>query len=155
MKHIHLMMYVSKYLSTKIWWTSLYMSWIMWFFLNLNFWQMERIVEMMQDESTGVPVRTVKSFMSKVPSVFTGKLCRLQPQARNRNKTWHFAWSCESDQFKLFMHQWFLEICLSPICFWCSKNQWGIKKFWLFYWFQYFKRANYIFKKKCFFKNPL
>eukprot|EP00105_Crassostrea_gigas_P001648 XP_011413898.1 PREDICTED: regulator of G-protein signaling 7-like isoform X2 [Crassostrea gigas] len=33
---------------------------------------MERIVEMMQDESTGVPVRTVKSFMSKVPSVFTG-----------------------------------------------------------------------------------
>lgn len=52
---------------------------------------MERIVEMMQDESTGVPVRTVKSFMSKVPSVFTGKLCRLQPQDRNRNKTWHFA----------------------------------------------------------------
>lgn len=34
--------------------------------------KMERIVEMMQDESTGVPVRTVKSFMSKVPSVFTG-----------------------------------------------------------------------------------
>ena len=35
---------------------------------------MERIVEMMQDEGTGVPVRTVKSFMSKVPSVFTGKI---------------------------------------------------------------------------------
>ena len=28
----------------------------------------------MQDEASGVPVRTVKSFMSKVPSVFTGKL---------------------------------------------------------------------------------
>lgn len=55
-------------------------------YLNLNFWQMERIVEMMQDESTGVPVRTVKSFMSKVPSVFTGKPCRPEPQARN--KTW-------------------------------------------------------------------
>lgn len=72
---------------------------------------MERIVEMMQDESTGVPVRTVKSFMSKVPSVFTGKLCRLQPQARNRNKTWRICmimqkWSiqainlCTNDSLK-------------------------------------------------------
>jgi hypothetical protein len=26
----------------------------------------------MQDETLGVPVRTVKSFMSKIPSVFTG-----------------------------------------------------------------------------------
>ncbi|XP_076442213.1 regulator of G-protein signaling 7-like isoform X2 [Babylonia areolata] len=34
--------------------------------------KMESIIERMQDESTGVPVRTVKSFMSKVPSVFTG-----------------------------------------------------------------------------------
>lgn len=70
---------------------------------------MERIVEMMQDESTGVPVRTVKSFMSKVPSVFTGKLCRLQPQARN--KTWRICmimqkWSiqainsCTNDSLK-------------------------------------------------------
>lgn len=33
---------------------------------------MEKIVEKMQDETTGVPVRTVKSFMSKIPSVFTG-----------------------------------------------------------------------------------
>ncbi|CAB3379890.1 Hypothetical predicted protein [Cloeon dipterum] len=34
--------------------------------------KMEKVVEHMQDESTGVPVRTVKSFMSKIPSVFTG-----------------------------------------------------------------------------------
>ncbi|XP_045541323.1 regulator of G-protein signaling 7 [Papilio machaon] len=34
--------------------------------------KMEAIVEKMQDETTGVPVRTVKSFMSKIPSVFTG-----------------------------------------------------------------------------------
>ena len=34
--------------------------------------QMEAIIERMQDEQTGVPVRTVKSFMSKIPSVFTG-----------------------------------------------------------------------------------
>ncbi|CAH0731181.1 unnamed protein product, partial [Brenthis ino] len=34
--------------------------------------KMEAIIEMMQDESTGVPVRTVKSFMTKIPSVFTG-----------------------------------------------------------------------------------
>lgn len=33
---------------------------------------MEKIVEKMQDETTGVPVRTVKSFLSKIPSVFTG-----------------------------------------------------------------------------------
>ena len=26
----------------------------------------------MQDDSVGVPIRTVKSFMSKIPSVFTG-----------------------------------------------------------------------------------
>ncbi|KAL4238177.1 Regulator of G-protein signaling 7 [Mactra antiquata] len=35
--------------------------------------KMEAIVDKMQDEATGVPVRTVKSFMSKVPSVFTGQ----------------------------------------------------------------------------------
>ncbi|XP_041352932.1 regulator of G-protein signaling 7-like isoform X2 [Gigantopelta aegis] len=34
--------------------------------------KMESIVDQMQDEYTGVPVRTVKSFMTKVPSVFTG-----------------------------------------------------------------------------------
>lgn len=33
---------------------------------------MEQIIERMQDEQTGVPVRTVKSFMSKIPSVFIG-----------------------------------------------------------------------------------
>lgn len=33
---------------------------------------MEKIVEQMQQEETGVPVRTVKSFMTKIPSVFTG-----------------------------------------------------------------------------------
>lgn len=34
--------------------------------------QMESIVERMQGENGGVAVRTVKAFMSKVPSVFTG-----------------------------------------------------------------------------------
>lgn len=34
--------------------------------------QMESIIERMQSEGTGVTVRTVKGFMSKVPSVFTG-----------------------------------------------------------------------------------
>ena len=33
---------------------------------------MERIVERMQHEKTGVSVRTVKSFLSKIPSVFAG-----------------------------------------------------------------------------------
>lgn len=34
---------------------------------------MEAIVERMQDPHSGVVVRTVKSFMSKIPSVFTGQ----------------------------------------------------------------------------------
>uniref|UniRef100_UPI00358EF313 regulator of G-protein signaling 7-like isoform X2 n=1 Tax=Myxine glutinosa TaxID=7769 RepID=UPI00358EF313 len=34
--------------------------------------KMEDIVTRMQDEKTGVPIRTVKSFLSKIPSVFTG-----------------------------------------------------------------------------------
>ncbi|BFZ12476.1 hypothetical protein BsWGS_15515 [Bradybaena similaris] len=40
---------------------------------HLVYKKMENILDRMQDESTGVPVRTVKSFMSKVPSVFTGQ----------------------------------------------------------------------------------
>lgn len=42
---------------------------VLWFMLL----QMEQIVEKMQDEASGVPVKTVKSFMSKIPSVFTGE----------------------------------------------------------------------------------
>ncbi|XP_014672983.1 PREDICTED: regulator of G-protein signaling 7-like [Priapulus caudatus] len=33
---------------------------------------MEQVIERMQHEVSGVPVRTVKSFMTKIPSVFTG-----------------------------------------------------------------------------------
>lgn len=33
---------------------------------------MEHIIKTMHDEKNGVPVKTVKSFLSKVPSVFTG-----------------------------------------------------------------------------------
>lgn len=33
---------------------------------------MELLIEKMQEETTGVPIRTVKSFMSKIPSVFVG-----------------------------------------------------------------------------------
>nr|CAD7570692.1 unnamed protein product [Timema californicum] len=39
---------------------------------HLVYKKMEQIIEKMQDEATGVPVKTVKSFMSKIPSVFTG-----------------------------------------------------------------------------------
>ncbi|KAJ8706637.1 hypothetical protein PYW07_012715 [Mythimna separata] len=35
--------------------------------------KMEALIEKMQDETTGVPVKTVKSFMTKIPSVFTGQ----------------------------------------------------------------------------------
>lgn len=35
--------------------------------------QIEDIVTRIQDETEGVPIRTVKSFMTKIPSVVTGK----------------------------------------------------------------------------------
>lgn len=35
--------------------------------------QIEEIVTVIQDETEGVPIRTVKSFMTKIPSVVTGK----------------------------------------------------------------------------------
>ncbi|TKR60291.1 hypothetical protein L596_027558 [Steinernema carpocapsae] len=35
--------------------------------------KMEALVTMMLDQDTGVPIKTVKSFLSKVPSVFTGQ----------------------------------------------------------------------------------
>ena len=34
--------------------------------------KIENIIEKMQEDTSGVPIRTVKSFMSKIPSVFTG-----------------------------------------------------------------------------------
>lgn len=40
--------------------------------------QIEDIVTLIQDEEEGVPIRTVKSFMTKIPSVVTGK--RRKPQ---------------------------------------------------------------------------
>ena len=42
-------------------------------FMFLFFSQMEKLIHQMQDEKSGVPIRTVKSFMSKIPSVFTGE----------------------------------------------------------------------------------
>lgn len=35
---------------------------------------MEDIIARMQDEKNGIPIRTVKSFLSKIPSVFSGEL---------------------------------------------------------------------------------
>ncbi|CAF0913419.1 unnamed protein product [Rotaria sordida] len=40
-----------------------------------NIWtykKIEALLERMQDENTGLPIKSVKSFMSKIPSVFTG-----------------------------------------------------------------------------------
>jgi len=34
--------------------------------------KMEQLMDRMQDENTGIPVRTVNKFRAKVPSVFTG-----------------------------------------------------------------------------------
>lgn len=38
---------------------------------------MEHLMDRMQDENTGIPVRTVNKFRAKVPSVFTGKYHKL------------------------------------------------------------------------------
>lgn len=35
--------------------------------------QMEELIARMQDEKNGIPIRTVKSFLTKIPSVFSGK----------------------------------------------------------------------------------
>ena len=37
------------------------------------FQKLEKILERIQDEKSGVPIRTVKTFMTKIPSVFTGQ----------------------------------------------------------------------------------
>ena len=36
--------------------------------------QMENLLEQLQDSNSGITVRTVKNFISKIPSVFTGQL---------------------------------------------------------------------------------
>lgn len=41
--------------------------------LSLSLSQMEDLIARMQDEKNGIPIRTVKSFLSKIPSVFSGK----------------------------------------------------------------------------------
>ncbi|XP_049884176.1 regulator of G-protein signaling 7 [Pectinophora gossypiella] len=55
----------------------------------LIYQKMEAIIEKMQDENTGVPVRTVKSFMTKIPSVFTGSdLVAWLQRHLNLEETW-------------------------------------------------------------------
>ena len=39
---------------------------------KLVYKKIESVIEKMQEDQGGVPIRTVKSFMSKIPSVFTG-----------------------------------------------------------------------------------
>lgn len=43
-------------------------------FLSFSFAQMEDVIARMQDEKNGILIRTVKSFLSKIPSVFSGKV---------------------------------------------------------------------------------
>lgn len=40
---------------------------------HMVYQKMEALVNHMLDAETGVPIKTVKSFLSKVPSVFTGQ----------------------------------------------------------------------------------
>uniref|UniRef100_A0A8C6PYT8 Regulator of G protein signaling 7 n=1 Tax=Nothobranchius furzeri TaxID=105023 RepID=A0A8C6PYT8_NOTFU len=40
--------------------------------------KMEELIARMQDEKNGIPIRTVKSFLTKIPSVFSGKVVMLE-----------------------------------------------------------------------------
>lgn len=42
-------------------------------FLLPRLLQMEEVIARMQEEKNGIPIRTVKSFLTKIPSVFSGK----------------------------------------------------------------------------------
>ena len=48
----------------------------------------------MQDEKTGVPIRTVKSFMSRIPSVFTGEQQFKNTSIVKQNNEYFVNWSC-------------------------------------------------------------
>ena len=37
------------------------------------FQKLEKVLDKMQDDKIGIPIRTVKTFMTKIPSVFTGQ----------------------------------------------------------------------------------
>lgn len=39
---------------------------------NIIYRKMEALLKQMLEAETGVPIKTVKSFLSKIPSVFTG-----------------------------------------------------------------------------------
>ena len=41
---------------------------------------MEDVVARMQEEKNGIPIRTVKSFLSKIPSVISGRASSAQPR---------------------------------------------------------------------------
>lgn len=50
--------------------------------------QIEDIITRIQDETEGVPIRTVKSFMTKIPSVVTGKKWE-EKETDVKCKQWH------------------------------------------------------------------
>ena len=55
----------------------------------LNLFQIEDIITKMQDDKTGgVPIRTVKSFLSKIPSVVTGKCSPYKVLMATRKDCW-------------------------------------------------------------------
>lgn len=80
--------------------------------------QMEDIIARMQEEKNGIPIRTVKSFLSKIPSVFSGDLKRmtkscfilhlvcLAPQRRLK-------WICEGLSLSSLSEQQEDQSCLS------------------------------------------
>lgn len=75
--------------------------------------QMEEVIARMQDEKNGIPIRTVKSFLTKIPSVFSGKFAFILSSAvllflARTHKVPHQNCYCQRKQRK------YLENC--PFC---------------------------------------
>ncbi|KAI4475368.1 hypothetical protein M0802_015188 [Mischocyttarus mexicanus] len=69
--------------------------------------KMESLVEKMLDESTGVPVKTVKSFMTKTPSVFTAVyLCKRTMQNKTRLELADYEAENLARLQKIFSRKW-------------------------------------------------
>lgn len=58
--------------------------------------QMEELIARMQEEKNGIPIRTVKSFLTKIPSVFSGKTFLLCPMENGKpHPSAEIYWSCQ------------------------------------------------------------
>ncbi|CAK9293380.1 unnamed protein product [Gordionus sp. m RMFG-2023] len=74
---------------------------------SLVFSKIENVVEKMQDEATGLPVKTVKNLLTKIPSVFTAVyLCKRTMQNKARLELVDYEAENLARLQKLFSRKW-------------------------------------------------